>query len=259
MYDEIIQLFEIPCEAQEFIPFYLTGKEMDAIAVMKREAYLPSELEVLLKPIAGNPATLIQEAYSRGVFNKVEREGVIYYQAANFYRRIAYFAQYEPEAWVSIPEENRKQIDAWYVKEYAQGAIPRLKLSQQDPTQLIENAFFYTLQETLDLIDRQEQEEFCLVPCNCKAVSLGCADTKPQTVCLGINFREINSDWDRGHGTLIHKEEAKKLVRLANQKGLMQTTETKWGICNCCGCCCYPIRASEQIGAKGSWPKQVYE
>lgn len=38
----------------------------------------------------------------------------------------------------------------------------------------------------------------------------------------------------------------------------MHTSETEQAICNCCGDCCYPIRASKVIETTGIWPKRRY-
>lgn len=258
MYEAVIDIFEIPEEARGYIREYLTEEELKAIEAMGRELHLPGKLEELLAPIVKDPAGFIKAAYARGTFNKAEEDGVIYFRVANFYRRLAYFPSYEPEVYEKIPPEVRKQWDTWYVGVYAEGAKPRLEVSLQDPTQLIENAFFYTLEETLGFLDELDVDEFIIVPCNCKAIALNCKDTKPRNVCLQFH-KGINSEWDRGHGEVINKEQAKELVRQANKDGLMQTTEAGEAICNCCGCCCYPIRASELIGAKGLWPKKMYD
>lgn len=259
IWETIVETFEIPEEARPFIEVYLTDTDVKAIELMGTGSYLPEDLFRLLKPIVEDPQAYTQDAYSRGIFNKTAELGEIGYKVGTFAKCITYLAQYDPEAWKKIPAEVREKIDVWYVNKYAEEAKPRLEESLRNPSKLIENAFFYTLEETLALIDRQEQEEFCVFPCNCKALALKCEGRKPSNVCLGFHYKSINSDYDRGHGKLITKEEAKALVRMANKNGLMQTTETEWGICNCCGCCCYPIRSSQQIGAKGLWPKKIYD
>lgn len=132
-------------------------------------------------------------------------------------------------------------------------AKPRLETALKGEG-LIENAFFFTLDETLALIDSIKCEPY-MVPCNCKSVALNCE--KPRNVCV-LFKRGLNSEWDRGHGRPLTKEEAKEIIRLADKSGLMHTSEENAAICNCCGDCCYPIRASKRIGTQGIWPKQRY-
>ena len=254
MYERVAELFEVPAEAAAYIPLFLRDEEIMAIERMGRAAYSPDDLAKLFADIADDPGQLIAEAYSRAVLNKAEVGGDIGFVVANFYKRLAYFAQYEPETWRSISPDVRQQMDEWYVRVYAEGAKPRLAEAMQDPSKLIENAFFFTLDETMEIIDKLECDVYT-VPCNCKSVALNC--DKPRGVCI-LFGKGINSEWDRGHGKPLTKEEAKELVRFANRSGLMQTSEMEMAICNCDACCCYPIRASEMIGARGLWPKKVH-
>lgn len=255
MHEKITSYFEIPEEARPYIPYFLTEEEIQAVLAMEKAAYGMEDLAKRMRPIAQDPEGLIKAAYSKGVFNKIEKDGRILYQAANFYKRLAYFAQYEPDVWKSIPESGRKKMDLWYVKTYAEDARPRLEEALKDSTKLIENAYFVTLEEALDVIDKLEDDPY-VVPCNCKSVALNCE--RPQNVCILLN-KGINSDWDRGHGKALSREEAKDLLRFANKNGLMQTSELSEAICNCDSCCCYPIRSSEMIGARGIWPKRLYD
>ncbi|MDR1378824.1 MAG: 4Fe-4S binding protein [Synergistaceae bacterium] len=258
MYEDVIEVFEVPEEGRAYVADFLSVKEIAAIRTMGRTAYLPEELQTLLSPLTANPTKLIAEAYSRAVFNKVKEDGQVKFQTANFYRRLAFFAQYEPDAWTAIPRPHREAMDAWYVKIYAEGARSRLEVvrknPEQLPEQLIENAYFVTLDEAFDIIDKLEHDPY-RVPCNCKSVAMNCE--KPRNVCV-LFEKGINSEWDRGHGQALTKAEAKELLRFANKNGLMQTSELRRAICNCDGCCCYPIRASRMIGARGFWPKKLY-
>jgi len=259
MDQRLIEYFEIPDFAVDYIDVYLTEAEQAAILLMGKDLRLPVDLEAMLVPITEDPAAFITRTYARGTFNKAEEDGVIYFVVANFYKRLAFFSQYESEIYqTKISADVRKLWDDWYVQAYADRAVERLELCVQGKAVLIENAFFYTLDETLTLVDRLEVDEFLLVPCNCRTVSLGCKETSRENFCLQFS-RGINTEWDRGHGERISKEAAKELVRKANKLGLMQTTETETAICNCCGCCCFPIRASGRIGAKGIWPKRMYD
>ena len=255
MYDKAAKLFEIPEPALPFADSFLNDEERRFLGAADGRDYSIEELHSLLKKlkITGDPDAFIREAYSRGVLDKAENGGTMYYRPAHFCRRLALFAQYEPELWAKIPAEERKKIDEWYVEQYMEKAKPRLEAALMGEG-LIENAFFYTLEETLALIDSLGFEPY-VVPCNCKSVAMNC--DRPRGVCILFN-RGINSEWDRGHGRPLTKEEAKKIIILADRNGLMHTSEEMAAICNCCGDCCYPIRASRRIGAQGVWPKRRY-
>lgn len=256
MNENLIKYFDVPKEAYSYIDLMLFKEEVALIEKIQDRKYTYADFIHLIKQDFNlNPEKFLRSCYKRGVINKEELNGQIVYKSADVYTRLAYFAQYEVDLWKSIPEEDRVKIDKWYVEKYAESAIPRLEEIKNGTRKLIENAYFYTLDETLKLIDAI-QHGLYTVPCNCKSVALNC--DKPKNVCI-LFEKGINSEWDRGWGKTITKKEAKEIVVMANKNGLMHTSETEQAICNCDGCCCYPIRASEIIGAKGIWPQRRYD
>ena len=255
MYEDLFKYFNVPEEAYKYIDIMLSQEEISLIQKIKDKKYTYSELLNLIKEDRKLDAEkFLRNSYKRGVISKDQLAGQILYQSADVYTRLAYFAQYEATLWSSIPEADRIYLDKWYVEQYAKGAIPRLEQVKGGSRKLIENAYFFTLDETLKLIDEIEKDIY-MVPCNCKSVALKC--DKPKNVCLLFD-KGINSEWDRGWGKSVSKEEAKEIVKKANKNGLMHTSEAEVAICNCDGCCCYPIRASEIIGTKGIWPLSRY-
>ena len=218
MEDKIAELFGVPEPARPYITLFLKEEERRLISVMDGGSYTAEKLCELTESFTEDPGKLIRESYSRGVLDKVLETG-LRYRSAGFYRRLAIFTQYEPELWLAIPEEDRKKIDEWYVQQYEEGARPRLEAALAGKG-LIENAFFFTLEETLDLIDSLECPIY-VVPCNCKSVALSCK--KPRNVCINFNTG-INSEWDRGHGKALTKEEAKAVIIDADRHGLMHTS-----------------------------------
>ena len=50
----------------------------------------------------------------------------------------------------------------------------------------------------------------------------------------------------------VAKQEAKDILRQCHQKGLIHTIvkcrQDFYAICNCCSCCCVPLRLSKQYG-----------
>lgn len=255
-----LDYFKVPKVAKDISELLVNQKEKEAIILMKNDDY---SYETLIKLFETNLDTdaveLIKSMYKRAVINKVEietdNEKAINYTVADFYYRLPYFSQYEYETWLTVPKEIRDKIDEEYVISYAKSAELRLEQMQKNESNLIENAFLFTLDETLELIDSLEKQIY-VVPCNCRSIADNCE--KPKGVCL-LFEDGINTEWDRGHGRPLTKEEAKDIVIDADKKGLMHTSETDHAVCNCCGCCCYPIRASKKIGTTGVWPKRRYD
>lgn len=248
--------FKVPEVAQSMSHLLVSNQEREIIETIKNDSYSLEDLSTLIENKFGiDGQVAVKEMYKRAILNKIEVNDNVYFEVSGFYYRIAYFCQYEPELWLSVPKEVRVKIDEWYVNTYAESAKIRLEEMIEGKRELIENAYFFTLQETLELIDSIDKQIY-VVPCNCKSVAQKCE--KPKGVCLLFEDGP-NSEWDRGYGQLLTKEDAKAIVIKADKNGLMHTSETDHAICNCCGCCCYPIRASKAIGTTGIWPKRRYD
>lgn len=255
------EIFEVPSEAQTIETILVTSYERQIIECMQKKTFDKLALQELIDAhfasinIEIDSDRLIWSMYHRAVINKVMVSEAVHYEASTVYYRLAYLAQYERDLWEGVDVKIREAIDRWYVRQYAEGALPRLEEIRKGERDLIENAYFFTLDETLTLID-ELQEELYVVPCNCRSIQLKC--DAPKNVCI-LFEKGINTEYDRGRGHVISKEEAKALVIKADKAGLMHTSEKEHAICNCCGDCCYPIRASEVIGATGIWPKRRYD
>ena len=94
---------------------------------------------------------------------------------------------------------------------------------------------------------------FAVAQCICKQEKnlLGKGCEKPQEICLAIApvpgvFE--NHFWGRP----ISKDEAKKVLGLAEEKGLVHLSwniqDGQYFICNCCGCCCGVLRSMNELG-----------
>jgi ferredoxin len=103
-----------------------------------------------------------------------------------------------------------------------------------------------------DSVDRiiASAEKVAVTPCTCRLIAHKC--DKPLEVCLQVN-NAAKYTIDRGSGREVTKEEAYKLLRESEEKGLVHVTMNKAHvghfICNCCSCCCQalPVMISEGI------------
>lgn len=55
----------------------------------------------------------------------------------------------------------------------------------------------------------------------------------------------------------LTKEETIELLKKTEEMGLVHSIESH-AICNCCTCCCYPIRGSFALDLVHSWPEHAY-
>ncbi len=92
-------------------------------------------------------------------------------------------------------------------------------------------------EDAAQIVDRASV--IAVTNCPCRMIMRKC--DKPINVCLQIN-RGAEYAIKRGTGRKIGAEEAKNILRKAEEAGLVHLTENKASlgtvICNCCSCCC---------------------
>lgn len=256
MKDKIISQFNVPKEMESFIDKMLLIDEQKLISKMEDKMYSKNELKQLVSELIDiDSENFIASCYKRCILNKVIEENEVLYVLSDSYQRLGVFAQFEQDIWEGIDDDIRKSVDEWYVNEYAKKSIEKMEKGNDRERSNIENAYFISLEEALDLIDKKESSIY-LLPCNCKTMAKNC--NKPQNVCIQFETG-INSMIDRGWGVKISKDEAKESIRNANKSGLMHSSECESALCNCDACCCYPIRASKILGMEKQWPKKIHE
>lgn len=259
---KFFELYKVPEVAEKYINSFVSEFEIKIISDIGSEIISDDEIKKIIhkemKFLPGYEVdSYVYRLYSRAIIDKVIQDQNTYWQIGDFWARMTYMSQFEASVWKKMPEELRDALDKEYLKRYADNAYERLKKVQKGELPSIENAYFLTLEEALATIEAHNSIIY-LVPCNCKTIKLACENKKEDYCCMSFTIG-TNTAWDRGHGTEISKEEAKKLIKKFRDNGLMQTSETEWGFCNCCGCCCYPIRAAEELKIKGQWPLSRYE
>ncbi len=109
----------------------------------------------------------------------------------------------------------------------------------------------------------EQTKTFALAQCACR-VSVG-ACAQPQDVCL---IFDATGDFliQRGLAKPITRAEAERVLRRAEEAGLVHTTNNSQDrlnfICNCCPCCCTVLRGLVQLKlpnafAKSRWQAEV--
>ena len=113
----------------------------------------------------------------------------------------------------------------------------------------MEGGYLLTTNEAEEIVDIAE--EVVVGPCSCREVFGNCDNPMNTEIMLGLNgnvFIEERPDDYRE----ITKEEAKEILRQCHQRGLIHTIikcrQDFYAICNCCSCCCVPLRLSKQYG-----------
>lgn len=99
----------------------------------------------------------------------------------------------------------------------------------------------------------EKSESFMVNECICKKehALLGKPCDRPTEVCLAM--APVPGVFDRSPtGRVITKEQAYGLLRTAEEAGLVHLTNNlqngHFFICNCCRCCCGPLRSINELG-----------
>lgn len=95
-------------------------------------------------------------------------------------------------------------------------------------------------------------------PCSCREVFHNCDHPIEAEIMLGFNRNVFVNERPDDYRE-ITPEEAKILLADSHKRGLIPTIikcrEDYYAICNCCTCCCVPLRLSREFGIGGALKK----
>jgi Pyruvate/2-oxoacid:ferredoxin oxidoreductase delta subunit len=247
--DEFSAAIESPDFIKPFLHFFATQEEMKLVARIGRAGgcSVPSTVE----------EALLDQVYKRHLLDREESNGSFSYTAGNFYNILKHFALFGN--YHVIPSPVRRQLDAWDFAEYlGRNDNFRKVIDTRPDYDACHNEWVLLASEVEEMIDAATAIR--LLPCDCKMLADNC--THSREICLILDRRLIS---DRTGGRDLDRHEAKQLISSLEKEGLMHTGgPPNWReagpsvVCNCCGCCCYPFRASRLLGAKGKWPRSRY-
>jgi ferredoxin len=268
--DQFIAAFGVWDELLPYLSLIVDEAEMRLIVAMQGEALTAGEVASRFGIPVEQATSLLQRSYSRCIVDKADNGGITTYRPANLRMeaRLDHYAKYEN--WDDIPADARRAIDRRFLDEFiarqrAKLDTYRTLLSQGAAPQDLE-AGDVLPNDTVLLLDQVDEmldaaTHIAVQPCDCRRLGQYC--DRPVETCISLDDVALKI-LDRGHGRRLTREEAKKLVRWADRKGLMHTADGEWrarglhAICNCGACDCYPFRAAQELGSKGVWPRSLY-
>ena len=113
----------------------------------------------------------------------------------------------------------------------------------------MEGAYLLTADEAETIVD--SAEGVAVGPCTCRSVFKNCDNPVNTEIMLGLSRNVFIEERPQDYRE-ITKQEAKEILRDCHQRGLVHTIikcrEDYYAICNCCSCCCVPLRLSKQYG-----------
>lgn len=259
MLDEFVQIFDVWEQALPYLSLIVDEDEMRLVVSISDQHLDLQQVADLLTLSHADAADLLGRAYSRCIVDKLVEDGVTQYKISDFYARLDHFAKYEN--WHDIPAEARKIINRRFLDEFIARHKHNIhrKMRGLEAENALPNDTIMLLSEVEEMINAAS--DIVVQPCDCRKLGENC--DRPVETCIWLD-EGARQALDRGHGRQLTKEEAIELLRHADKKGLMHTADSEWrerglhAICNCCACDCYPFRAAQELGSKGTWPKSCY-
>ncbi len=113
----------------------------------------------------------------------------------------------------------------------------------------MEEAYLLTPAQAEEIVDCSQG--LSLGPCTCRAVFGNCDNPVNVEIMVGLNRNVFVTGRPQDYRE-ITKQEARDILKQCHRRGLIHTIvkcrQDFYAICNCCSCCCVPLRLSKQYG-----------
>jgi len=113
----------------------------------------------------------------------------------------------------------------------------------------LEGAYLLKTAEAEEIVGMAK--ELAVGPCACRQLSNKCDAPVEVEIMLGISGNVFVNERPDSYRR-IGAEEAKRILRDCHDRGLIHNIvkcrDDFYAICNCCECCCVPLRLSKQYG-----------
>ena len=113
----------------------------------------------------------------------------------------------------------------------------------------MQGAYLLTPTEAEEIVDTSEG--LALGPCTCRTVFRNCDNPINTEIMVGRSQNMFIEERPQDYRQ-ITKQEAMDILRQCHQRGLIHTIikcrQDFYAICNCCSCCCVPLRLSKKYG-----------
>ncbi|SLM29850.1 hypothetical protein MTBBW1_20047 [Desulfamplus magnetovallimortis] len=270
---KFISLFEIPPAIQPYVEVFAEPLEIELIVTMNGTVMKPEEVAERLSMDLQQASDFLEKCYYKHfvhrvvdgkkvgyVFDHVDTAGKsVAYMPARFTDRLDELTMYGN--WDDIPEDVRQEITDWWLDDYVKKVSPVVENIKKDPDayQQIKQKDFLLLEEALEQVEKAEVH--AVVNCDCRSSTQGCNRMVEACIRLDDGARYT---LERGLGRKLTREECKSVVLKTDREGLMHIGtlphEGKglFGFCNCCTCCCFPVRASERLDSDRIYPRVHY-
>ncbi|MDP6126806.1 MAG: ferredoxin-like protein [Dehalococcoidales bacterium] len=110
-------------------------------------------------------------------------------------------------------------------------------------------AYLLTLDEANEIVDNSDG--IALAECTCRTVFKNCEKSTNTELLLSLG-NNVFAGENHHEGEQITKERAREILQQSHLDGLLHTIvkcgQDFYAICNCCSCCCVPLRLKKEYG-----------
>jgi electron transport complex protein RnfB len=220
----------------------------------------PEEVSVIAARVGEEEKTLgdrLEAMAQKGLIYRVRREDRPLYQAIHFIVGIYEFQ-------LNTLDKELSQMIEEYIPYYGM-SLMSVKTKQMRVIPVDSSVRASAKVETYNKIRElvNQQTKFSVAPCICRKEQglLGKKCSRPLETCLGFgNFAEFYIENKMARP--ISKEEALKILDLAEESGLVLSptnSQEPAGVCCCCPCCCPTLRYSKLMPRPANMVLSYYQ
>jgi len=251
-YRRLAKALKTPPMFADVLPMIVKLNEVELLLKLSEKEHSISQLSKLLGLSQKILESMVNSLFVRG-FLKKKKDGDVYYSTKSFQSIInRYLSEGRSDSlgkYVAALATNRmkEHVKRGRADPYPEGKVLPVPEAVLEPVSII-----LPFETAINVLEKARS--FSLRDCECRTTYKNC--DKPLRTCLGLN--EFSDELvERGVAERISLEEAKKVLHLANEHGLVhQVLYTDWlksevfDLCSCCPCCCQYLRAVMNYGVK---------
>jgi len=251
-YRQLANALKTPSMFVDVLPLVVKQDEVELLLRLSERERSIDELSRLLHSPCNTLESKVHSLFVRG-FLKKRTNGEAHYSIKSFERIVdRYISEGRGDALgkyvVALANHHLEEhVRRGRTDPYPEGKVLPVPEAVLEPVSII-----LPYETAINVLENARS--FSLRDCECRVAYKNC--DKPLRTCLGLN--EFSDELvERGVAENISFEEAKRILHLANEHGLVhQVLYTNWlkgevfDICSCCPCCCVYLRTLMRYGVE---------
>lgn len=231
---ERLERFKVHERMIPYVSYFMNEEDWELVDLAQENGEIPQE---------GCSEKLLEKAYKKGILNKRKEEDGIHYYLGTFHKRIDCCLRGERTYFENLPSEVRAAV-VEYEQDIHLWVIP---YREEGVNKKIVNPI--PIEEALDIVEKSNCRYY-VQECDCKLYRHEKKHMKETCIHFFDEDKLLNSNFDRGYGKELTKEEVKRLLIEIDQDGLIHNFEGD-AFCNCCSCCCWAVRGIKTYEEEG--------